>query len=125
MSTIDRAKLDLFILNLDVKRAELRGLADAIADRRSVLDAELLGLINGANGRVLDSLWDRRDVRDLARLSAADLDQARIDRAGLAVALRDRDRLDQFRQRHDALAAEIAPLATLVARLTAYAEAHA
>lgn len=124
MKTIDRTKCNRIKLDLDERQAALRGLANLYADARDHVADLKQAIFSGADTRYLEGLWNGRDVAELAALPDADLDRARVDLPTLRAAVAQRERMTELRARHDAAAAEVAPLARLVARLTEYAEAH-
>lgn len=125
MSAIDRPKLRRLTADLDEKQAALRGLSNLGTEARSHLIELKQNLVSGADARYLDVVWNGRDLAELAALGDDELDRARVDRGVLRAAIAQSERMADLRRRHDALAAEVDPLARLVARLTEYAEAHA
>jgi len=118
------AKLTRLSLDLDEKRAALRGLAGLYEESRVYQRAQRDAALRRVDRRFLAELWDdRRD--DLSELAALDDDafkRAGVDRVALEGAIAETARMTELRRRHDALAAEIAPLSRLVDRLRKYAE---
>ncbi len=123
--TINHAKLVRLSGDLDQFRVTQSGMAAEhryFADsHRAHLESLRSGMARrkGPNHEVLDA-----DLDDLAKLSTEQAFDAHISLQTVRAALADRERMHDLKRRLDALELHVAPLATLVARLTKYAEAH-
>lgn len=121
----DRPKLARLTLDFDTKRAALRGLAAMADESRERVGLLRLSFESGAHAAYLRAVWDGRALAELLELPADELAQSRVDVNTLRSAIAEQERMIELRRRHDALAAEIAPLAALVARMNEYAQGSA
>lgn len=124
-ATIDRAKLTRLNLDLDVKRAALRGAGALYNDARETHGAMRNQLVRDLD-KYAAAVWDerRQSVADLLALPADQLLQTRADVPLARQCVAALARMNELRRRHDVLAAEIDPLARLVANLNTYAVEH-
>ena len=123
--SVDRNKLARVSLDLDTKRAALRAVAALADESRERVGLLRQSLESGAHAAYLRAVWDGRALVELLQLPDDELAQARVDVGTLRAAVAEQERMVELRRRHDALAADCAPLAALVARLNEYAQGSA